>query len=215
MHEEKRRVQKKGENIMETTGHKEELGLLALALGSEEAAGRLLESFGDILQLERAGPEEVARRGNIATEKAQQLLASLVLGRHATLPSMLSRITYSRASDVVASFGALLASLDHESFFALLLDAKNRGIRTELIGRGKVTECDVSTREAFVGAIREGAASIVFMHNHPSGDPTPSPEDYALTSRLMAAGALLDIPVLDHIIIAREGFFSFAERKNT
>ena len=61
--------------------------------------------------------------------------------------------------------------------------------------------------------MREGAAGVVFLHNHPSGDPTPSPEDQALTARLVAAGALLDVPVLDHIIIAREGFFSFAERR--
>jgi DNA repair protein RadC len=199
--------------MMETTGNKEELGLLSLALDSDDDAGRLLAIFGDILHLERAGAEEISRQGNIPPKKVQRLLASLLLGRHATLPSTISRITYSKASDVVASFGSLLSSLDHESFFALLLDAKNRGIRTELIGRGRVTECDVSTREAFVGALREGAAAVVFLHNHPSGDPSPSPEDQALTSRLMAAGALLDIPVLDHIIIAREGFFSFAERR--
>ena len=199
---------------METTGNKEELGLLSIVLDADDdAAGKLLGAFGDILQLERAGAEEIARQGNISPQKAQRLLASLLLGRHSTLPSTISRISYGRAADVVASFGSLLSSLDHESFFALLLDAKNRGIRTEQIGRGRITECDVSIREAFVGALREGAAGVVFLHNHPSGDPTPSPEDQALTARLVAAGALLDIPVLDHIIIAREGFFSFAERR--
>jgi DNA repair protein RadC len=198
---------------METTGNNEELGLLSIAIGSPKAAARLLSTFGDLTHLERAGVDAIIREGKLAPQRARRLLASLSLGRRAALPSRLGRIAYSRAADVVASFGAMLSSLDHESFFALLLDAKNRGIRTEVVGRGRLTECDVSTREAYVGALREGAASVVFLHNHPSGDPTPSPEDHALTSRLMAAGALLDVPMLDHVIIAREGFFSFAERR--
>ncbi len=123
------------------------------------------------------------------------------------------RVEVKNAADVGALFAVKLRALQHEEFFVLLLDSKGRVIDLVKIGQGTINECGVSTREAYKHALERGAASVVFMHNHPSGDPTPSPEDVSLTSRLQAAGALLDVPMLDHVIIGAEGWYSFSEKR--
>lgn len=129
------------------------------------------------------------------------------------VPVANTKPAFNNAPAVVAAKGGELAALDHERFYVLLLDAKGREIGWELVSKGGTTECEVSVREVFVAALVKGAASIVVAHNHPSGVPDPSPEDRALTTRLTAAASILGIPLLDHIIIGREGFYSFAERR--
>lgn len=188
-----------------------ELGLLSGILGSPQAATRLLSRFGSIWRAERAGSVRIAEEGGITLRQARQLLAGLELGRLAARASWGQERPFRRAADVAAAYGPRLASLDHERFYALSLDAKNRRIGEALVARGSRAECRISPRDAFVGALRDGAVSILFLHNHPSGDPSPSPEDYALTERLRSVGALLEIPMLDHIILGREGFVSFTE----
>lgn len=117
------------------------------------------------------------------------------------------------AGDIAAALGAELAALDREHFFALHLDAKNRLVSRELVSIGHLTAALVHPREVFKAAILANAASIAFVHNHPSGDPEPSREDYELTRRLVKAGELLGIPVLDHVVIAAGGrHASLAER---
>ena len=98
-----------------------------------------------------------------------------------------------------------------EIFWALLLDTRNRLITALRISAGSLAASLVHPREAFRPAIREAAAAVLFAHNHPSGDPTPSREDRRITARLREAGVLLGIPVLDHIVIGAESYFSFAD----
>ena len=102
-------------------------------------------------------------------------------------------------------------SLDREAFFVVTLNQKHRQIDRHLVSLGTLTAALVHPREAFRPALADAAAAVAFLHNHPSGDPTPSREDRELTSRLKEVGDLLGIPVLGHVIIGSNGFYSFAE----
>jgi DNA repair protein RadC len=115
------------------------------------------------------------------------------------------------AADVSTIYGPRLAGERRERFLALALDAKHR-IRSEVeIAVGTLSSCPVHPRDAFRPLVREAASAVIFVHNHPSGDPTPSIEDRDLTERLRSAGTILGIRVLDHVIVAAEGSFSLGE----
>lgn len=116
------------------------------------------------------------------------------------------------AGDIAALVADDLVQLDREQFVALHLDAKNRLISREVVSLGHLTSALVHPREVFKAAILANAASIAFVHNHPSGSPEPSREDVEITRRLVKAGELLGIPVLDHVVIATRGHVSLAER---
>jgi DNA repair protein RadC len=115
-------------------------------------------------------------------------------------------------SDVFSRVGPLLRDLRQEEFHALLLNAQHRVIRDVLVTRGILDAALIHPREVFRAAIVESAAGVILVHNHPSGDPTPSPEDRAVTRQLVSAGDAIGIPVLDHIIVGEGGFVSMAER---
>ncbi len=104
-----------------------------------------------------------------------------------------------------------LARRQTEAFYVLALDARNRIAGRHLVAAGSLASVMVHPREVFVPLVRRRAAAAILVHNHPSGDPHPSPEDEALTERLVQAGKILGIPVLDHIIVARDGYFAFRE----
>ena len=116
------------------------------------------------------------------------------------------------AGDIAAAFGPELTALDREHFMCLHLDAKNRLISRETVSIGHLTAALVHPREVFKAAILANAASIALIHGHPSGDPEPSREDVEITRRLVKAGELLGIPVLDHVVVATRGHVSLAER---
>jgi DNA repair protein RadC len=105
-----------------------------------------------------------------------------------------------------------MAGLEHEEFWLLLMDTRLRLIRKVPISRGDLSGATVHTREIFKEAIKESAAAVIAVHNHPSGDPSPSREDREFTRQLAEAGKFLDIRLLDHLIIGREGYVSFADR---
>ena len=108
----------------------------------------------------------------------------------------------------------LMRALAHgpvEEFHVVLLDVRGRLLRTERVAQGSVSQCPVSPRDALRVAVREGAHGVVFVHNHPSGDPSPSPEDADLTERLRAASDLVGIMARDHVIVATDGYYSFVE----
>lgn len=137
----------------------------------------------------------------------QRLLVSVRLVREAgawQMPRMKS------ASEVYARFKRL-AELDREVFLTILLDQKNRPTGVHVVSVGSLSASLVHPREVFKAAILGNAASVIALHNHPSGDPTPSREDFEITSRLKAAGETLGIPVADHVIVAADGYRSFAE----
>jgi DNA repair protein RadC len=108
----------------------------------------------------------------------------------------------------------LMRSLAHatvEEFHVVLLDVRGRLIRTERVAQGSVSQCPVNPRDTFRVAVREGAHGIVFVHNHPSGDASPSPDDADLTERLRAAAELVGVMARDHVIVAASGYYSFVE----
>ena len=114
-------------------------------------------------------------------------------------------------SDVMRCIGAKLGAEEVEVFTVLLLDAQNSVLALQEVTRGILNSSLVHPREVFRAAIAYGAASIILAHNHPSGNPVPSADDKAVTRQLVASGKVLDIPVYDHVIVAADQYFSFAE----
>jgi len=114
-------------------------------------------------------------------------------------------------ADIHGHFFERLRGCRTERFLALLLDGRHRVMREVLVSQGTLTASLVHPREVFREAIREAAAALVLVHNHPSGDPTPSGEDRTVTERLRSAGELLGIRVLDHVVVAEHGYHSFSE----
>ncbi|MDI7268575.1 MAG: JAB domain-containing protein [Myxococcota bacterium] len=115
------------------------------------------------------------------------------------------------ASEAYSLLRQSLARGRQERFYAVAVDARNRLISRHLVAVGTLASCVVHPREIFAPLIRRGAAAAILAHNHPSGDPAPSVEDQVLTERLARAGAILGIPLLDHLIVARNGYFSFRD----
>lgn len=120
-------------------------------------------------------------------------------------------LVFSDAPTVAARFSAL-ASREQEEFWVLLLDSRHREIRRCMIHRGGLSRCEVFARDVFREAVRCNASAVILVHNHPSGDPDPSPDDVQLTRRLVAAGRVLGVAVLDHVVVASEGFRSLEGR---
>ena len=118
----------------------------------------------------------------------------------------------SSAAEVFRVMEPQLAGLERERFLVLLLDGKHRLRRIEAVSEGTLTTSLVHPREVFKAAIRETAAAIIAVHNHPSGDPEPSPEDLEVTRRLRRAGRLLGIPLLDHVVVGKGRYVSLRER---
>lgn len=147
----------------------------------------------------------------IGPAKAAQILAAVELGKRALSTPLTAGLRIRQSQDIFHHYYPLLRDLRHEVFKALLLDAKHGLIRDMTISEGSLTVSIVHPREVFNLAVRESAAAVIFVHNHPSGDPHPSEEDHALTRRLMAAGEILGIRVLDHIVIGDGRYVSFAD----
>ncbi|RMF22864.1 MAG: JAB domain-containing protein [Deltaproteobacteria bacterium] len=194
--------------------------LLALVLGTGhpalgdacDVARTLLDRFGGLRGVFGASGRELAGAPGVGRARAASLIAAAELGRRlASAPLEIgARLTCSR--EVFDHFAPLLADVKRECFYALLLDAKNRILAKVRISEGSLGASLVHPREAFRPAVREAAAAVLFLHNHPSGDATPSEEDRRTTMRLKEAGELLGIPVLDHVVIGRQEYFSFADR---
>jgi DNA repair protein RadC len=143
--------------------------------------------------------------------KAARVCAALELGRRLAAETREEGRQVGSPADVQRWCGPALRDLPVEEFHVLTLDAQNRITRDLLITRGILNSSLVHPREVFRGAIAEAAAGVIVVHNHPSGHPAPSAEDRAITSQLVEAGHILDIPVHDHVIIAADRYFSFAE----
>jgi DNA repair protein RadC len=148
----------------------------------------------------------------VGPAKAARLLAALELGARLTREARPEPPRIRSPDDVVRIAGQRLRDLAVEEFHLLALDSQSRVTRDVLITRGLLNSSLVHPREVFRAAIAEAAAGIILVHNHPSGDPTPSAEDQAVTRQLVAAGELLDVPVYDHVIVAGDQYTSFATR---
>lgn len=147
----------------------------------------------------------------VGVARAAAVQAALELGRRMAMEGRDIGVLMREPSDVALAFAPRLQDLPVEEFHVAILDAQHRLERDVLITRGLLNSSQVHPREVFREAIAERAAAVILVHNHPSGDPTPSADDRAVTEQLVAAGRLLDIPVHDHIIVARGRYMSFAE----
>lgn len=183
---------------------------------AERRATELLRVFGSLRGLAAATARELeALRGNgggLGRVSALRVSAAFALGRRLR-NAVVQRGTLLRTSiEIFEHFHEQLRYLRKERFLSVLIDAKNRVIREELVSEGILTASLVHPREVFAPAIRESAAGIVLVHNHPSGDPEPSSEDLEVTHRLRAVGELVGIRVCDHVIIGDGSYVSFLER---
>jgi DNA repair protein RadC len=173
---------------------------------------RLIARFGGIGGLARASSAQLCDVKGIGEAKAAQVLAGIELGRRIVSAAPEER-TVVRCSDDVARFcRASMIDLEQEEVRLLLLDTRNRVTRVHTAYQGNAHTAVVRVSELFREAVRENAIAVAVVHNHPSGDPSPSPQDVALTAQIVEAGELLGIDVLDHVVIARGGHVSLRQR---
>jgi len=195
--------------------------LLALILRSGHArngmsaldlARRLLSRFGSLRTLAMASVAELCQLDGIGPAKAAEILAVGELARRFAAAPLPPGTRFTSSREVFAHFHERLRDRKKEVFISLLLDSKNRVLREIQVSEGSLNASIVHPREVFQPVIRESAAAVLFVHNHPSGDPAPSREDLELTARLREAGALMGVRVLDHIIIGSGRYVSLADR---
>jgi DNA repair protein RadC len=192
--------------------------LLAILIGTGrggrtvlDVAGRLLDvSDGSLRRLVQRPVIELLSIEGVGPAKAARLLAAFELGVRLIREERPPVLRIREPQDVVRLLTARLRDLTVEEFHLLALDSQSQVLREVLVTRGLLNSSLVHPREVFRAAIAEAAAGIIVVHNHPSGDPTPSAEDRAVTQQLVAAGRLLDVPLYDHVIIAGDRFLSFA-----
>ena len=176
-----------------------------------DIAGDLLEaSDGSLRRLARRPPSELLRLQGIGPTKAGRLVAAFELGVRLAREERPRAQRIREPEDVVRLFEGRLRDLQVEEFHLLALDSQSQVLREVLITRGLLNSSLVHPREVFRAAIAEAAAGIIVVHNHPSGDPTPSAEDRTVTRQLAEAGRLLDLPLYDHVVIAGDRYLSFA-----
>ena len=176
-------------------------------------AQRILAKFGGLRGLGVAGFGELCNERAMGEAKAAQLIAAVELGKRIVHARPPERRIIRSPEDVYALLFAEMALLDREQLRVILLSTRNEVLSVREVYRGNVSSALVRVAEVFSDAVREGCPSIIVVHNHPSGDPTPSTEDAALTKQLIDAGSLLGVEVLDHVIIAREGHKSLKDLK--
>lgn len=199
-----------------------EAQLLAIVLATGDSSSgqsaldlamSLVRIFGGLRSLDAASITELCQTKGIGAAKATTIKAALELGKRLSSELPERRFKVTAPADIFNHFRPRLQYLRKEVFKAILLDTKHQVLKDVTVSEGSLTASLVHPREAFLPAIKESAAAIIFLHNHPSGDPSPSPEDKELTQRLVEVGHLVGISVLDHIIIGTgsPGYMSFRD----
>jgi len=189
--------------------------LIAIALGSGSKgrnalslAQHLLAEFDGLAGVARASILQLCRVPGIGPAKAAQIKAALELGRRLVATGDAARPRISCPEDAAGRFLAQMSMLTQEELHVMLLDTKNQVLRTLTVYVGNVNTSMIRVAEVFREAIKDNAVSIIVAHNHPSGDPTPSPEDISVTREILRAGQMLDIDVLDHLVIGKNRYVS-------
>ncbi len=190
--------------ILLRTGTKEESVLVL--------ANRMLSFFDKIQDLRDATIEELMSVKGIGKAKAVQILASVEIGKRLYRKNSLERYTIRSPEDAAAYLMTDMTALNQEHFVVLFLNVKNEVLHKQTIFIGSLNSSIVHPRDIFREAVKRSAASIVVSHNHPSGNPAPSPEDIEVTKRLTEAGSIIGIEVLDHVIIGDHKFISLKEK---
>ncbi|MDD9819334.1 MAG: DNA repair protein RadC [Nitrospira sp.] len=171
----------------------------------------LLTQLNGLQGLANRSMQELCAVPGVGPAKAAQIKAAIELGKRVLSTPLTKGTVYTQSRMVYEHYAKRLRDLKKEECQVILLDAKRAVIRESTVSRGTLTSSLVHPREVFNEAVRESAAAMIFVHNHPSGDPRPSQEDRALTARLQAAGDILGVQVLDHIIIGDQRYVSFAD----
>jgi DNA repair protein RadC len=192
--------------------------LLAIVLGSGaaglnviEVAQGLLARAGGLAGLVQASLDELRDQTGVGMARGAAVLAALELGRRSVGERPARGRKIGSAADVWTHLRARLSNRAVEEFWALALDVRHRVLWEACLARGSLTGVEVHPRDAFRPLIRAGAAAVIFCHNHPSGDPSPSRQDLDLTVRLRDVGELCGIAVLDHVVVGTDGFTSLAQ----
>lgn len=196
----------------------EELAAILIGTGTKrksalELATSLLRRGQPKAALLQTTAEELMRFEGIGRTKACRILAGVQLGKRLSEEQAFFSITLSNPQSIANYFQTYYADEQREHFCVILVNAKLKPVRTVLISIGSLTQARVHPREVFQPAVRVGCAGIVLSHNHPSGDPEPSPQDIAITKRLVECGKLLGIEVYDHVIVGKAHYVSLRERR--
>jgi len=189
--------------------------ILRTGVGGENVINmstRILAQYGGLAGLARADFAQIEAVKGLGPAKTAQLLAAFELGRRLMLESPEERLQIRSPADAGHLLMPLIGHKEQENFVVLYLDTRNRVTDREILYKGSLNTSLVRVAEVFRGAIRRNSAGIIVAHNHPSGDPTPSPEDIALTRRLVKAGKLLEVDLLDHLVIGQNRYVSLRER---
>lgn len=193
--------------------------LIAVLLGGGTAGASAVNLAEKILSMDSGGirilndcvPEELYKIEGVGPARAACLMAAAELGRRLHAEPKQKRVNISSPESISSLFMSKMRYLKKENFKVLLLNAKNEIIMTDDVSVGSLMNSPAHPREVFSNALRRGAASVILVHNHPSGNPMPSRDDFLLTERLVQAGELLGIGVLDHIIIGDGEYVSMKE----
>jgi DNA repair protein RadC len=177
-----------------------------------DLASTLLRESGSLRGLAARSAQDLRRYRGLGEAKSLAVVAAFELGRRAAAAGPGERVQISSPEVVAALFQPILRDLKQEVFKVLLLDSANHLLRDVTVTTGLLNSSLVHPREVFRPAILEPAASVILLHNHPSGNPEPSAEDIAVTRQLAEAGRIFGIPVHDHVILTSDAYTSFAER---
>ena len=184
---------------------------LVLGRGGDELARRLLDDAGGVAPLAQTPLGQLAQRRGLSRARLVRLAAALELGRRGAYPSDGHVPCFRSPAEVARYLISRFGNGEVEEFGVLILDSRGCLRRAEIVSRGSLTGAPVHPRELFRLAAAYQAASLILFHNHPSGDPEPSEADRQLTRRLKEAGAIMGIPVLDHVVIGAGKWHSFSE----
>ena len=207
------RLAKYGPSVL---GNAELLAIL-LRVGVEgenviQLAERLLREYGGFTGLHRATVDQLTAEHGMGPAKAAQLKAALEVGERLRRATPDEKPSVHSPQDAAELLQHEMSALEQEELRVILLDTRNRVQGVETVYRGSLNSSQVRVGELFKTAIRRNAAAVIIAHNHPSGDPTPSPDDVAVTRAFIQAGKLLDVEVLDHVVIGMNRWVSLKER---
>lgn len=177
-----------------------------------EVGQRLLNKFNGLRGLHRIPTKELVNQHGIGEAKAAQIKAAIELGRRLASQSPEERATINSPADAADLVQYEMSALEQEHLRVILLDRRNHVLEIVEVYKGSVNSSQVRVGEVFKDAIRTNASAVIIVHNHPSGDPTPSPDDVAVTRAIVQAGKLMDVDVLDHMVIGRGRWVSLKER---
>ena len=186
------------------------LGSGSRECGALELANRILADAGGLHALARRAPDQLCTRG-VGAARAAQIVAAVELGRRTLIRTALERPQYHTPQQLACYLLPQYGAASVEQFGIVMLDTKHRVIRVKVVAVGSLDSAVVYPREVFREATAASAAAIVLFHNHPSGDPTPSTDDLLVTRRMLRAGDIMGIDVIDHLILAEQRYYSLAE----